>query len=65
MLAVQIYIGIYDFVRLYGKDYAYPAMRVSGWRIVWTVVIPALWLIGILYLLFKQRGKTMQSKTAA
>jgi hypothetical protein len=43
-LLLQIAFGLYQFSQRHGETFGNPYLTISPWRLVWSVLIPCIWI---------------------
>jgi peroxiredoxin len=61
VLLMHIVIGIVDVLWPMGEDFGNPWLMVSPWRPVWSILLPGLWMIGVLHTLISRHLTTAVS----
>jgi len=64
-LALQIVFGLLVMAKPSANNFGNPYLTVSPWQLVWTVVIPALWIAMLLSPRMNRFGKTPDNSPIA
>ena len=64
-LAMQIIVGLLEMAKPHANNFHNPYLTVSPWRPVWTVIIPALWIVLLLSPRISRFGKAPDNSPVA